>query len=122
MANGPGAPNLQALKDSVIIAATARQDQFNLYNEARAAGDLSGLTAHYQGYQTALQVEQKANAVLAQNILNSPTLVTDLAMLSQANEKLSAAAASLKATTTALNEFTQAATAVLTVLGAIALL
>ena len=122
MANDPAAPNLQELTSAATIAATARQDEFNLYNTARAAGDLNGLSVHYQGYQLALQVEQKANAVLAQNIVSSPTLVTDLAMLAQGNQQLSTAAAALKAATTALNEFTQAANAVLTVLGAIALL
>ena len=122
MADDPGAPNLQALTDAATTAATARQNEFDLYNAARAAGDLNGLSAHYQGYQAALQVEQKANAVLAQNIVNSPTLVTDLGMLAQGNQELSAAAAALKADTTALNQFTQAANAVLAVLGAIALL
>ncbi|MGH7023273.1 MAG: hypothetical protein ACREEB_06735 [Caulobacteraceae bacterium] len=122
MADDAGAPNLQALTDTVTIAGTTRQDEFNLYNAARAAGNLDGLTAHFQGYQTALQVEQKANAVLAQDILNSPNLVTDLAMLARANARLAATAAALKADCAALNDFTQAACAALTVLGAIALL
>lgn len=122
MGTALGTPNLQALTDAATIAAAARQNEFNLYNAARAAGDLNGLTTHYQGYQTALQVEQKANAVLAQNILNSPALVTDLAMLAQGNLQLSAAATALQGATTALNQFIQAANAVLTVLGAIALL
>ena len=122
MADGNGAPDLGPLQDAVTVAATARQDEFNLYNAARAAGDVNNLTVRYQAYQTALQVEQKANEVLAQNLVNSPQLVTDLQMLDQANASLNAAATTLKNDTTALNGFTQAANAVLTVLGAIAVL
>ncbi len=121
MADG-ASPDLAALTDAADIAAQARQDQFNLYNQARAAGDLDGLTAHYQGYKSALAAEQKANEVLGQTLLNSPTLVTDLAMLAKANQTLSDSAEALKTDIKTLGAFTDAANAVLTVLGAIAAL
>lgn len=116
------AQNLQPLKDTALIASSALQDQYNLYNSARSAGDLSALTAHYQGYQTALQVQQKANEVLTQALLNTPALANDLNMLNQANQQLSNEANNLKNDTAALNAFTQAAGTILAVLGAVAML
>lgn len=118
----PDSPDLSPLKSAAAIAAQAREDEFNRYTQARATGDLDGLTAHYQGYQEALAAEQKANEVLGQSLLNSPSLVTDLTMLAQANQRLSDSAAALKRDIKALDAFTDAANAVLTVLGAIAAL
>ena len=127
MANSGGAglvaaPDLQTLIRTAQLAATARQQELTLYNQARAAGNLAGLTAHFQGYQAALQVEQKANAVLNQALVDTPTLQTDMVMLAEANQGLAAATQALAADTNALNLFTSAANAALTVLGAIALL
>jgi len=113
---------LETVRNTAAIAANARQTEFNLYNAARAAGNLAGLNAHYQGYQTALGVEQKANEVLVQQIVDSASLQNDLQMLAEANAQLSATAAQLAADSTALNLFTQAAGAVVTVLSAIAVL
>jgi hypothetical protein len=67
-------------------------------------------------------VEQKADEVLAQSLVGTPQLMTDLQMLATANQQLSATAAALKTATAALNDFTQAAGIVMSVLGAIALL
>lgn len=116
------APDLQALQAAAATAAQARQDQFNLYLQARTAQDLNGLSLHYQGYQTALQVEQKANEALAGNILNTPAIAQDLALLAKANQNLAAAAANLKTANADIAAFTSAANVVVQILGTLAII
>ena len=120
--NDGSAPDLTPLQNAVVVAATASQQELTLYNQARAQGDVNGLTVHYQAYQAAVGVEQRANQVLAQNLVDSAQMVTDLKMLAQASEMLANAQAALKNDATALNNFTAAANAILTVLAAIAVL
>jgi hypothetical protein len=109
--------NLQTVIDTATLAAKARQSEFDLYNQARAKGDLTGLTTHYKGYQAALGVEQKASEVLVQQIVDSPTLQVDLTMLAEANSRLAATTDQLAVATKALAKFAEAASAVMTVLG-----
>jgi hypothetical protein len=122
MANDAGRPDLQPLVQAADNASVIRQDEFHLYNAARAAGDLDALTAHYKAFQKAVQIEEKANDLIEKNLLNSPQLLTDLQMLAAANQRLSDAAEAIKADARALNAFTEAANGVLTVLGLIAFL
>jgi hypothetical protein len=112
--------DLTPLQNTVTVAGAARRQELQAYYAARSSQDLDGMQAHYQAYQAALTTEQKAAEVLGGNVLNTPEAAHDLDLLGQANQRLSDAAAALKADSAALTRFTDAANLVLQILGALA--